>query len=128
MPYDVRWLLAERVIHLHVHGSISPYDAQQAYDSLAAFYATGKAPVHLVLEHTGLQKFPLTLNLYNFIIDGGKPSNAGWMLIVGTNRQAHFIGRLFSYVSGMQSDTFNTLDEAGRFLLSKDHTLNLDDA
>lgn len=122
-PYDVEWLVEKRVVRLYVRDNISPLQAQHAYDMLNRCYTMGIAPVHLILEQTGMQRFPLTLNLYNFIIDGGKPEKAGWLIIVGDTRQTHFVGNLFSYVTGIPSRTFPTIEEAAHFLLNTDPTL-----
>jgi len=123
MAYEISWLIENRVVHLHVFGTVSIAEARQAYDALLVCHEKGTAPIHLILEHTGIEKFPLTLNPYNFIIEGGSPAKGGWMLIVGDNRQARFLGMLFSYVAKVKSRAFLKREQALEFLYDTDATL-----
>lgn len=123
MPYCVEWLVYGRVAYLSIQGNVAPDEAQSAYISLMKLISQGKAPVHLILEHGGKQKFPLSMSLYNFIINGGAPLGKGYLIVVGGSRQAKFVGNLFSYVNGVDTATFTTLDEAADFLIERDPSL-----
>lgn len=123
MPYNIEWLVKERVVRVHVHGNLSLEEAHNAYEELEALTRPYERELHLILEHTGLKKFPLNLNVYNFIITGRPLNRGGWMLIVGTDRQARFIARLLSHASGLNSATFDTLEQALSFLAEQDSTL-----
>ncbi len=123
MAYCVEWLVEGRVAYLSIQGDVAPDEAQSAYVALMKLIGQGKAPVHLILEHGGKQKFPLSMSLYNFIINGGTSLGKGRLIVVGSSRQAKFVGNLFSYVNGVDSATFATLDEAADFLYTSDPSL-----
>jgi hypothetical protein len=123
MPCNVEWLVERRVAYLNIQGDVAPDEAQLAYVNLMKLIGQGETPVHLILEHGGKQKFPLSMSLYNFIINGGAPLGKGCLIVVGSSRQARFVGNLFSYVSGVDTATFTTLDAAADYLYKRDPSL-----
>lgn len=123
MAYQIQWLVVNKVIHLQIEGYMTLPEAKTAYDALQMYHKCGETPVHLVVEYQGNNRTPLTLNLYNFIIEGSKPHNQSYVVVVGTHRQALFLGKLFSHVPNLLTHYSPTLTQAQQFLKSVDARL-----
>lgn len=126
MTSRIDWLTENRVIYLRLWGNLSPTEVRTTYDSLIIYYGQGQPPLYLVVDHTNINRYPISLNVYDFVIDGNPASKLKQVLIVGPNRQFRFLMRLFARVRQVPSIAFNTEQEALDFL--SQHNALLPDA
>lgn len=124
--YHIDWMQKKRVIHLTLSGNVSPIEVRTAYDALVVYYDEGDAPLYLLVDHTGIQRYPVGLNTYDFLIDGAPASKFNRVLVVGPNRQVRFLVRLFARVRQVPALAFETEQEALAFL--QQHNAPLPDA
>ncbi len=126
MPYQIDWITKNRVIYLNLRGDLSPTDLRTAYDALIVYYEQGDEPMYLLVDHTKLTQYPIGLNAYDFLIGGNPATKFEQALVIGPNRQARFLVRLFARVRHIPSVSFETKQEALAYL--HQHSAVLSDA
>jgi hypothetical protein len=127
MPYEINWYAPERVIYERLYGEVTLEDARGLNSESYDFFHEGTPLIHVVVDLTGVQKFPASLTSIGQMIKN-KPQQGvvGWVLIYGAeNPLLRFIASMVAQVSGdkIRLRMMNSLEEAVNFLRQQDETL-----
>ena len=123
MPYNLSWLNEKRVVLETLSGVIDMDEATKAANTTAEFIQQGQAPVHLIVDVSGMEKFPTNVRSVRSISGYLNDPNLGWMVIVGANHLVNFISTIVSQVVNFQLSRAETVEKAVAFLEKQDATL-----
>ncbi len=123
MPFETRWLHEKRVVYAQIQGEVTLDDIRRYGEEVSARLDDGTAPVHVVLDCTAMQKFPVSLNA---IMAGGRYATDpkhGIDVIIGGPRLLRSVAGMVSKMLNTSFRTADTLDAAVQVLLEADATL-----
>jgi hypothetical protein len=86
MPVKTSWYIENRVTLQVMSGVLTGADlieSRRQVDTLAVQANVG--PVHSLGDLTTVQNFPIDLRAMRDAYGGKRPSNLGWIVIIGTN-------------------------------------------
>lgn len=130
MPYQIEWLLEKRVLHVKMFGILADEDSAQIGVINSRHLEEGNAPVHILVDITGLEKFPTNLRQNSQYMDYLKSPALGWVIVVGlsNNVLAKFAVSVISQVIHFHLAQRDNMHDALSYLASHDSTLKLDSA
>jgi len=123
MPYTSYWYLDRRIIYNHLHGAVTVEEASALEDENFQHFEEGVPPVHIIVDMADVKKLPTNVSQLNRMLQRGRPPALGWIVLVGVNPLARVIGSMLCQVARIPFCTFDTLEEAVRFLQEVDNTL-----
>ena len=128
MPYQIEWLLEKRVLHVKLFGILADEDSAQIGVINSRHLQEGTAPVHILVDITGLDKFPISLRQNSQYMDYLKSPALGWVIVVGlsNNMLAKFAVSVISQVIKFHLAQRDSLPDALAYLASHDPSLKLD--
>jgi hypothetical protein len=124
MPYTCYWYLDRRIIYNHLRGIVTVEEAAALEDENFAHFEEGVPPVHIIVDVSDVEKLPTNISQLNRMLQRGRPPSLGWIVMVGMNALGRVIGSLLCQAARVPFRTFDTLDEAVRFLQEADNTLD----
>jgi hypothetical protein len=127
MPYQVSWLVPQRVVWAQGWGEISAAENQASDEAVKAHIETGQAPVHVLIDVTQVEGFPFSTASHRVkeAREFWQHPNLGWGIICGTdNRVVRFIAEIVMRLAGVKLRLFSTLEEGIAFLEQDDPSLN----
>ncbi|MFN8373387.1 MAG: hypothetical protein U0694_11005 [Anaerolineae bacterium] len=124
MPHAVKWLLEKRVIHTEVWGDNTLLEAYDLNRTLLNYLSTGYAPVHVVQDTRQMISMPTSLLRLKEAFTYVNHPHLGWITFIGQHTVGGAVLRAAARViPTMRYRIFLTEQEAYRFLLSKDQSL-----
>jgi len=111
--YKVEWLVEKRVIRIQLAGEYETETVQRGLAEMKQFVDSGTAPVHVILDSTGVTKMPKSIReLINQMESLRYHPNGGWILIISNSVMLRFAGQIASVFLGAQHRSVGTLEEA----------------
>jgi len=126
MAYDITWEVPDRIIYLRVYGTLDIDEARCSHEAFCLMLedCDGSAPVHLIVDHTELERFPGIWRDYGYVVHTKPNLHGGWVVAVGHNATVRFITRLIGSVLRFRVCTEETKAAALDYLDQMDPTLN----
>lgn len=125
MPFEVGWLVENRVILTRYTGVIAVDDIHEQMGQTKSLMLQGTPLIHSIIDLSQIEKWP-PLNVVNEFRTteiGDVRLKMGWSIIVADNMLLKFGTSLFTPIFKLRQRVFSTLDEALTFLQGEDHTL-----
>jgi hypothetical protein len=128
MPYDVSWVVENRISLVRFISEITLDEMRQANQDSIAYIQQGSPGLlfHSILDTTQLEKFPMKLNLLTDDSVGSyrKEPNLGWILLISHNRMISFLSSMTVQLTQTRFRVLQTVDEAIAFLKDRDVSLS----
>jgi hypothetical protein len=124
MPYEIRWYEDKRIIFEQLYGDLDMSAVIEAANATEQHIKQGNAPVHLVIDVSGMKSFPTNMTKINSVSGYLKDPNLGWVVLVGGNPLTNFVTQVVSQVVRFRVGQRPTLEQAIEFLRKQDATLN----
>src|SRR4051794_21008942 len=115
MPYEVGWLVENRVIVQRFYGVMELDQFRETVSKTTDMIVAGTPFVHVVTDMSSVQKFPMNLQALSSIT-GKKHPHMGWFIMVGANPLARFTMATLSQIINMRLRGVTTMTEALQFL------------
>jgi hypothetical protein len=113
METEINWLVSKRVLFARFSGEATPGEVIiQNRQLIQLTRDEGEAPVHLIVDASGLTKMPLTVKRLGETSAIMREPMLGWLILVTNNQLYNFVGTMVAQFSGIQMKTVNALDEA----------------
>jgi hypothetical protein len=124
MPAQNEWIVPGRVLASHFSGDLQ-LDEVKASNSEAQVWiaSAGIAPVHTIVDLSGVQRYPTSLKDVRSIVRVDNPDMAGWTIIVSGNTIIRFISSTVTQLLRQKVRVFDSLVDAYTFLWETDPSL-----
>ncbi|HVU10531.1 MAG TPA: hypothetical protein VHD90_04605 [Phototrophicaceae bacterium] len=123
MAYETRYSVNERVIHNRLYGEMTPEDPAGFNTATLDLIRSGDAPVHLIFDTSDLQPVGVPLKDVLEMVTFPGENKLGWVIIVGENPFARFVGSLLMQAGRVKYRMVGSLDEAVAILQRMDTSL-----
>jgi hypothetical protein len=123
MPYEVQWLVENRVIYQRLYGHLILEELREAGQRVSEHVLAGTPLVHMVSDFTHVDKFPMNLREVNSMLENPYPERFGWMIGITSNTLIRFFGTVVPQLQGARIRMFTSPEEALAFLQSMDDSL-----
>lgn len=124
MSASNEWIVPGRVLASHFVGDLNLAEVKASNDEAQQWIATeGIAPVHTIVDLSGVQRYPTNLRDVRSIVRVDKPEMAGWTIIVSSNSIIRFISSTVTQLLRQKVRVFDGLEDAYHFLWETDATL-----
>jgi hypothetical protein len=124
MPAQNEWIVPGRVLASHFYGDLQLDEVKASNDEAQGWIAReGIAPVHTIVDMSGIQRYPTSLKDVRSIVRVDKPEMAGWTIIVSGNTIIRFISSTVTQLLRQKVRVFDGLDDAYTFLWEADSSL-----
>lgn len=121
MPYEIKWLLENRIVYMRDYDECVLEDLRDAVEDLYKLLGDGEKPVHLIHDNRDVTKYPISMETLKSVVK--KHANMGWIVFVSQDKLARFITVVLSTAVGQSAKHAETLDEAMAILRKVDLTL-----
>ncbi|HEX2621269.1 MAG TPA: hypothetical protein VHL11_14020 [Phototrophicaceae bacterium] len=122
MPYKIDWHVENRIIQCEVYGEFTLEEVRELSQAITERIRQGQAPVHVVVDPTQVEKYPLNIAAIKAVVQKPEP-NAGWILLISTNTVIRFIMTMVVQMSGAHFRMSPDLKQALMLLQRVDGTL-----
>jgi hypothetical protein len=124
MPAVNEWIIPGRVLAAHYSGDLKLEEVSTSNDEAQHWIANeGVAPVHTVVDLSGITRYPTNLKDVRDIVRVDHPEMAGWSIIVSGNTIVRFISSTVTQLMRQKVRVFDSLDEGYAFLWETDASL-----
>ena len=127
MPCELKWYLKDRVLLERLHGVVTLEDVKDSNVQLKALLASGVAPTHVIVDLSGVERFPTSLStIKEFVKPVPNQEILGWVLIFGAqNSLLRFLASMVTQFTGdnVRMRMFDDLTETLDFIRKQDETL-----
>ncbi|MBZ0287199.1 MAG: hypothetical protein K8I30_06260 [Anaerolineae bacterium] len=124
MPYQIRWLVENRVIYQRQYGVITTEELYDSNKQTAAMTAAGIRFVHLITDASGAEKNEIGLNdLIAFYKQYTPHENLGWSVYISPSLMNRFFASVVTQITKVRTREFGTLPEGIKFLIEHDDSL-----
>lgn len=124
MPAQSEWIVPGRILVSHFFGDLKLEEVKASNNEAQEWIANeGVAPVHTIVDMSGIQRYPTSLKDVRDIVRVDHPDMAGWTIIVSGNTIIRFISSTVSQLLRQKVRVFDGLDDAYTFLWSTDSSL-----
>lgn len=124
MSAQNEWIVPGRVLASHFGGDLNLEEVKVSNNEAQEWIAReGVAPVHTIVDLSGVQRYPTSLKDVRSIVRVDKPEMAGWTIIVSGNTIIRFISSTVTQLLRQKVRVFDRLDEAYAFLWDTDPSL-----
>ncbi|MCA9913155.1 MAG: hypothetical protein KC496_07390 [Anaerolineae bacterium] len=123
MPYEIQWLIQDRVVYLRDYDVCTLEQFTAALETLNQHFDTGTPPLYMVHDNREVQQYPTSLSAFRAIM---KPHPAVAHLVYIRNpRQptTRFITTILSTIAGTEFSYVDEVEEAVLLLKAIDPTL-----
>ena len=111
--YKVGWLVENRVIRIQIMGEYDAEPVQAGIAKTKALVDVGTAPVHVILDSTGVTKMPKSIReLINQMDALRYHPNGGWIIIISNSVMLRFAGQIATVFLGANHRSVATYEEA----------------
>jgi hypothetical protein len=115
-PFDIQWLVPDRVLLIRFYGHFSSDNLEKLNDAMTHYLNEGDAPVHVITDNTRLEGFPTNINQLRQSLIVLRDERWGWMIAVGINAIVRFLLVVLSATFNLQAKALNTVDDGKKFL------------
>lgn len=122
MPYQISWLVKERVLYFELFGVLSSDDFHAMMTEGRALVDGGQAPVHIITDLTAVEKTDVGIEEFRQRGRDRSP-NLGFSVNVTPRRTERLVTSIAARVMGFNSRHFSTLEKAIAFLQRMDTSL-----
>ena len=127
MPCELKWYLQDRVLLQRLSGVVTLEDVKASNAQLKTFLASGVAPTHVIVDLSGVERFPTSLStIKEFVQPVPNQDILGWVLIFGAkNALLRFLASMVTQLAGenVRMRMLDTLPQAIDFIRKQDETL-----
>ncbi|MBL8148248.1 MAG: hypothetical protein JNL34_17865 [Anaerolineae bacterium] len=124
MAATIEWLLPGRVLRAHFWGEATGAEALAVNDEMQGWIGQdGIAPVHVILDLTGLEQLPPNIRGVMSKMRVDHPQKSGWTMVVGGSPAIRFIAAVTAQVLRQKVRLATSVDDACAFLRRADLTL-----
>lgn len=123
MPYHFEWTTPGRVFLSRIEGNIQPEQINDITLQSRDMLLEGQAPVHLIIDTTGLSNIPFTLSNLSLWTANIPKGRMGWMIVVKPSKMASFALSIVSKTLNVKVKTAESVNEAINILHKVDQTL-----
>ena len=126
MSYRDEWYIEKRVAIQYLYGTVTIDDAEASRNGMVKFLEDGTPLVHVLVDVTGIEKFPTNLAALKHLIPNLDKDRMGWLIIYGAhNVFMRFMASTLAQLGmpGVRLRIFSTLDESLTFLQGQDLSL-----
>jgi len=127
MTYQISWHLEKRILMVKMFGILTDEESTEISAINSRHLQEGTAPVHIIVDTTGLEKFPTNLRQNSQFMAYLRSPSLGWVIVIGlaNNVLAKFAVSVISQVIHFQLSQRDSIADALRFLEGHDSTLKL---
>jgi hypothetical protein len=112
MSATVSWYQEGRIVYAKLVGILSKDEIDPANQSIAQFVREGQAPVHLIVDASQLDKFPLDLKQFSGTKVYLREPNLGKLAIISKQSTfVRFFASIITQAAHIEMQMFDTLDE-----------------
>lgn len=129
MGFRVEWFYRDRVIFEQLYGDVTVDDITAIYEALHSLMEAGQPPIHIINDIRSLRKYPSNLRSIRQAVHGPASKKLGWLIAIHNNNPLiKFIMATVVQlvITNVRMCSFNTPEEALRFLISRDPSLGED--
>jgi len=113
MPYEISWLVPNRILKMSVSGELIRGEIQEIYKKqMETVREEGEVPVHAIVDASEITNIKIKLNEISGFLDPSGGDLFGWTIIVTENRFMRFLTAMFSKMTGSNFKTVDTYEEA----------------
>jgi hypothetical protein len=125
MPYQISWLLQDRVIYARLEGVQTIEEIRQANSELKTFLVVGKPPIHLLLDSRKLEGVPLNLAELRQSTKNVRNPGVGWVIHLNNVQSPllDFLADILAKFLEVRYRRVRTVEEAVAFLKQQDPSL-----
>lgn len=127
MPFETRWLIANRVVYQRFYGDVTIEEFADSVAEIRQFIDSGTPLVHAIGDLTGVQKYPSLIQMSKVAQANPAMANIGWTVLLVTNPLLRFFGTVLAQFTVERIRTVATFQEAMQFLLTRDQTIPADE-
>src|SRR5262245_57571065 len=100
MAYQISWLVEGRVIHAVFTGELTIEEVENYGSDLLTYLDSGtSALVHVLVDTSQLEKFPVNLRLLNTTLAKNfRHPKIGWSIIITSNRTITFLSSMLTQI------------------------------
>jgi hypothetical protein len=124
MPYSVSWVQPERIVLVQIEELLTTADIRTFSPEAFRLSASGKAPVHFIVDIQRLRKIESVADGLKAIQRTKPHPNTGWMVVVGTlSAPLMLFTDLVSKFTRVHYIRVDTMPQALTFLRENDESL-----
>ncbi len=113
LEYKVEWLVEGRVLHLQIMGEFEVATVQNGISEVKQFIDSGTAPVHVIVDLTGISKMPKSMREIISQLESMRyHPNGGWVVTISNSVMLRFAGQIATVFIGAQHRSVATYEEA----------------
>lgn len=123
MPYEIQWMIPDRVIYMRDYGVCTSDELQGALGRADQLFNEGQAPVHMIHDNREMESFVPSLNTIRAMMKVNP--NSGLLIYISNPNKpiSHFITTILTTISRKPFTYVNSLAEAKDYLRGQDETL-----
>jgi hypothetical protein len=122
MPYQVTWLVEDRVLYFYLYDILSSDDFHAMMTEGRTLVDSGQAPVHIITDLTDVEKTEVGIDEFRKRGRDRSP-NLGFSVNVTPRRSERLVSSIAARVMGFNTRHFSTLEKAIAFLQRMDTSL-----
>lgn len=124
MPYEVNWMVDNRIIYFHTSGVVSIDEVKAGNKKIMVMLDEGIQFVHLITDSTEVEKIQLSLtDLASVFRNMPASPKLGWSIYVSPKMLDRFFASVTTQMTNSRHREYTSLAEAIGFLRSVDETL-----
>ncbi|NWF70145.1 MAG: hypothetical protein HXY40_13755 [Chloroflexi bacterium] len=124
MATQLRWLVEKRVILAHMWGNVTVEELREVNTRKLEFLRTGTAPIHDLLDTTGLKQYPVKLrDLESYLGYLREPAMGMLIFVKLDSAAARLLAKMLGAVMGVRMGFADSLEEGYAALRQYDPTL-----
>jgi hypothetical protein len=123
MAFETTWADEKRIIYTKLSGTLTSQEAQDMSDTHAKYLSEGTAPVHLIVDVTGLSGVPTNLRQNTSMGGYLRHPALGWTVLIGGNVLVNFMVSVIGQVFKFRYSKRESFEDAIAYLISQDQTL-----
>jgi len=123
MPYQITWLIDERVLYFHIEGELDPDMLREMVQESRDMANRGKNPVHAIVDATRAESIPKHIQTIIQEYKNQKPESSGFTVLVATSSLTRFFAQMVFKVFRLEVRFAADLDDAFMILQRVDTTL-----
>jgi hypothetical protein len=124
MPFEVSWLVDQRVVYVRTYGEMTMSEMQESSVQSRKLCEEGIPFVYVISDATDLVKVQVKLQDVLAFFRGAKViDKVGWSVFVGATSVERFFFAIISQFNNNNHRTFSKLEDAVAFIQSADDGL-----
>ena len=112
MPYQITWLIDERVLHFHLEGELNPDMLREMVQESRDMANLGKNPVHAIVDATRAESIPKHIQTVLQEYKNQKPESSGFTVLIATSSVTRFFAQMLFKLFRLEVRFAADLDDA----------------